>query len=441
MAVPELIRKKRDGEALSDEDVAQFVRSAVDGSAQDCQLGAMLMAMYLQGLSDRETASLTHHMAHSGDVLSWDPAWSDLLVDKHSTGGVGDKVSLPLAPALAALGFKVPMVSGRGLAFTGGTLDKLESIPGFRVQLEVRELEEALRQAGCFIAGPTGRLAPADKELYQRRDVTSTVDSVPLVVASIVSKKVAAGARLLVMDIKVGKAAFFKDVKTARTLAHKLIRVAKDLGLSARAVLTRMDAPVGRAVGNSLEVAEAVECLRGGGPPDLAALVATLGAVLLMEKGRAASLEEGQEAVRAVLQSGAALRHFRLMLRCQGVAERAARELCGGDPWRVLPRAPGVARVLAPRDGWVADVDALAVGRASWRLGAGRSRADQAVDPRVGVLVLRAPGEPVREGEPLLEAHHAGASLPEDVLRALEAAVTVAGADPGPAPSPVLQII
>ncbi|XP_026291618.2 thymidine phosphorylase-like [Frankliniella occidentalis] len=428
----ELIKKKRDGVKLSDADLGDMVAKVVSGEAADVQIGAMLMAMFLKGLDAEETASLTRHMVDSGDKLEWGEEWRDLLVDKHSTGGVGDKVSLPLAPALAACGLKVPMISGRGLDFTGGTLDKLESIRGYKVMQPVEAMHAALEDPGCFIVGPTARLAPADGELYKRRDVTGTVDSVPLITSSIVSKKVAEGTRALVMDIKVGSAALCKTVESATTLARSIIDVATLLDVPTTAVLTRMDMPIGRAVGNALEVAEAVSCLRGQGPRDLEDLVCVLGGELLHMRGRAADRAAGRERVRAALHDGSALGCFRRMLERQGVAAADAEAVCA-EPWRVLPRAAHTTPVLAPRGGAVRAVAGLDIARACQRLGAGRCRPDQALDLAVGVVLDDAlhVGAPVLAGDVLMTVHHTQERLPDDVLALLRGAVDIGEEAPG----------
>jgi len=427
ISIPELLRKKRNGDELTSAEIHFFIQNVVSGNIQDSQTGAMLMAMYLNGLTDNETESLTAAMVHSGDQLQWNPEWEDILVDKHSTGGCGDKISLVLAPSLAACGFKVPMMSGRGLEHTGGTLDKLESIAGFRVQLSETEMKYALETAGCFIAGPTTTLTPGDKELYKRRDVTATVDSIPLVVASIISKKVAEGTKTLVMDVKVGSAAFFQNEDKARTLASMLIKVSSGFKVQTRAVLTRMDTPIGRAVGNSLEVAEAIDCLKGNGPHDVVELVSTLGGVILEIKGHVKTLNEGKETILKVLNSGEALEKFRLMLISQGVPEVTATTLCQGDMWSVLPSvSPNHITVIkANSSGIVMKVDALRVAKAVWKLGAGRSKSDEPVDHRVGIRLLHVEGEKVNIGEGLMEVHHNSSELPADIRKQLEDAIEI----------------
>lgn len=426
ISIPELLKKKRNGDELTSAEIHFFIKNVVNGNIQDSQTGAMLMAMYLKGLTDNETESLTAEMVQSGDQLHWNPEWKDILVDKHSTGGCGDKISLVLAPALAACGFKVPMISGRGLEHTGGTLDKLESIAGFRVQLSEMEMKYALETAGCFIAGPTKNLTPADKELYKRRDVTATVDSIPLVVASIISKKVAEGTKTLVMDVKVGSAAFFQSEDKARTLASMLIKVSAGFKVQTRVVLTRMDAPIGRAVGNSLEVAEAIDCLKGNGPHDVVELVSTLGGTILEMKGHVKTLNEGKEIILKVLNSREALEKFRLMLISQGVTEVNATALCQGDMWSVLPSVSlNHVTIIKANSSGIVKVDALRVAKAVWKLGAGRSKADEDIDHKVGIRLLHVEGEKVKIGEGLMEVHHNSSELPADIRKQLEEAIDV----------------
>ncbi|NXA02833.1 TYPH phosphorylase, partial [Nesospiza acunhae] len=330
--LPTLIRKKRDGERLEDAEIRSFVRGVTEGTAQQGQIGAMLMAIRLRGMDAGETLALTRAMASSGRTLAWPPAWHGLLVDKHSTGGVGDKVSLALAPALAACGCKVPMISGRGLGHTGGTLDKLEAIPGFRVSQSPEEMQHILARVGCCIVGQSAELVPADRVLYGLRDVTATVDSLPLITASILSKKAAERLSALVLDVKFGEAALYPTQESARELARSLVEVGAHLGIRTAALLTRMEQPLGRAVGNALEVLEALQCLEGGGPPDLRHLVTALGGVLLWQSGMATGAEQGRERLARALDDGSALGTFEAMLGAQGVPPDTARGLCAGTP-------------------------------------------------------------------------------------------------------------
>ncbi|XP_029871623.1 LOW QUALITY PROTEIN: thymidine phosphorylase [Aquila chrysaetos chrysaetos] len=434
-SLPVLIGKKRDGERLEEEEIQSFVRGVTDGTAQQGQIGAMLMAIRLRGMDAAETLSLTRAMAASGRALAWPPAWRGLLVDKHSTGGVGDKVSLALAPALAACGCKVPMISGRGLGHTGGTLDKLEAIPGFRVSQSPEQMQSILERVGCCIVGQSEELAPADRVLYGLRDVTATVDSLPLITASILSKKAAEQLSALVLDVKFGSAALYPTPESARELAQSLVAVGERLGIRTAAVLSRMDQPLGRRVGNSLEVLEALECLEGGGPPDLRELVTTLGGLLLWQCGLAGAAERGRERLGRALDDGSALRTFEAMLGAQGVPPATARRLCTGTPpqrCQVLGQASVREELPAPRGGWVQQVEALPLAHVLHDLGAGRARAGDPINPRVGAELLVAVGQRLREGEPWLRVHHDGV-LGAGGRGALQAALRLA---PGPPPAP-----
>jgi pyrimidine-nucleoside phosphorylase len=375
--IDRVLAKKRDGQRLEDDEIASFVAGVVDGTVSRPQAAAWLMAAFIRGLDDGEAVALTRAMTDGGDRLTW-PGIDGPFVDKHSTGGVGDKVSLVLAPLWAELGWKVPMISGRGLGHTGGTLDKLEAIPGYRCDLDEAALRRALRDVGCFINGQTASLAPADRVLYALRNETQTVPAIPLIVASILSKKLAEGLDRLVLDVKVGVGAFMKTEADARRLAEAMVRVGSGAGVSTRALLTDMSQPLGQACGNALEVRESVACLQGGGPPDLREL--TL------------KLADHPDAAR-VLASGAAYERFARMAHAHGGDLGALR--CDAE----------VEVVLAPRSGVIARCDALAIGRAAFVLGAGRLRAEDAVDPAVGVTVLKKVGDRVEAREPLAILH------------------------------------
>ncbi|XP_069657515.1 thymidine phosphorylase isoform X3 [Haliaeetus albicilla] len=434
-SLPVLIGKKRDGEQLEEEEIQSFVCGVTDGTAQQGQIGAMLMAIRLRGMDAVETLALTRAMAASGRSLAWPPAWQGLLVDKHSTGGVGDKVSLALAPALAACGCKVPMISGRGLGHTGGTLDKLEAIPGFCVSQSPEQMQSILERVGCCIVGQSEELVPADRVLYALRDVTATVDSLPLITASILSKKAAEQLSALVLDVKFGSAALYPTLESARELAQSLVAVGEQLGIRTAAVLSRMDQPLGRCVGNSLEVLEALECLEGGGPSDLRELVTTLGGLLLWQCGLAGAAEQGQERLGQALDDGSALRTFEAMLGAQGVPPATARHLCTGTPTQrcqVLGQASVREELPAPQGGWVQQVEALPLAHVLHDLGAGRARAGDPINPRVGAELLVAVGQRLREGEPWLRVHHDGV-LGAGRRGALQAALRLA---PGPPPAP-----
>jgi len=393
-----IIAKKRDGLALSREEIAAFVRGATDGSWADYQLSALLMAIYLRGMTPAETALYTEAMMHSGVVadlssVKWPKA------DKHSTGGVGDKVSLHLAPMVAACGVAVPMISGRGLGHTGGTLDKLESIPGFRVNLTMAEYRAELENIGLSLIGQTAELAPSDKKLYALRDVTATVECIPLICGSILAKKLAEGIDVLVLDVKFGRGAFMKEKSQARELALALVSVATAMGKPTRAILTAMEQPLGRAVGNALEVAESIECLKGRGPADTMEVTYALAEQMLVLAGVARTATEARAALAHSISSGAALEKFRAMITAQGGDARVVDE-----PAR-LPQAKFKVALAAPRAGFVQEVDAMGVALAALRLGAGRVKAADGVDHAVGFGELVKVGEPVAAGATLGVIH------------------------------------
>jgi len=399
LSTPTILAATRDGQDLSAAQIGAFIRGVVDGSVTRAQAAAWLAFVYQRGLSDEATVALTDIMTRSGDRLSW-PEAGGPIVDKHSTGGVGDKVSLVLAPLWAELGFRVPMISGRGLAHTGGTLDKLESISGFRCDLDIAELQAVLADVGCFISGQTAELAPADRFLYALRDETQTVASEPLVTSSILSKKLAEGLDRLVLDVKYGSGAFFKERAAAAALARRLEAVSGALGTPARAMLTPMNEPLGEAVGNALEVEESIRCLRGEGPADLHELVVRLA---------------DHPDADAVLRSGRALARFERMVAAQG-----------GDLSKRLKGSKDVVEhvVEASVGGRVTAVDALSVGRAAFRLGAGRAQAGEPVHHGVGVRVHTAIGRVVVPGEPVFTVVHANRGL-DEALSLLRRGLTV----------------
>ncbi len=429
MRVVDLIVKKRDGGALSRDEIQTMVDGVTRGTIPDYQVSAWLMAVCLKGMTSEETAWLTDAMVSSGvrvDLRDIPGA----KVDKHSTGGVGDKTSLILAPLAAACGVLVPMMSGRGLGHTGGTLDKLEAIPGFRVGLTTDEMKAALRRTGVALIGQTAEIAPADKRLYAMRDVTGTVESIPLISASIMSKKIAEGIDALVLDVKTGRGAFMKTAEASRRLAESLVAIGKASGVRTEAVITAMDAPLGRAVGNALEVAECIDVLKGGGPADLVEVSLELTARMLV-LGRAAKDRAQAEArVRAAIASGEGLDRFRRIVENQGGDARVV-----DDPSR-LPTSAHRSMVAADRSGYVASVDAGLVGRASVFLGAGRDRVDDPVDPAVGIIVLAKPGDRVAAGDGLFELHYGDAARRDQAVALLAQAVGVS--DTLPAPSPLV---
>ncbi len=393
-----IIEKKRDGHALTEEEIRFFINGFTRGDIPDYQMAAMAMAIFFQGMTPEETAVLTDAMMRSGDLV--DTSSIKLpKVDKHSTGGIGDKISLVLAPLVACCDVAVPMISGRGLGITGGTLDKLESIPGYRTDLTEQEFLSVVQSCGCSITGQTGRLAPADKKLYALRDVSGTVPSIPLITASIMCKKLAEGIDALVLDVKWGKGAFMKTVEQARKLAESMVRVGTHMGKGMAALITDMNQPLGRCAGNSLEVIESIQTLRGDGPEDLTELTLFFGIRMLAMAGKTSHQGDARELLKKQISSGAALKKFKEMIR-----------LHGGDPGVVdepsrLPTATLKEPVLSPRSGWIEQVDAERVGKACIVLGAGRAKTEDKVHFAVGVSDLVKVGEPVEKGAPLVTLH------------------------------------
>jgi pyrimidine-nucleoside phosphorylase len=394
LAVPELIVRKREGGKLAEQEIRDLVAGFMDGSVADYQMSALAMAVYFRGMSFDETVAMTLAMRDSGKVMRLDDIDAP-KVDKHSTGGVGDKVSICLAPIVSACGVAVPMMSGRGLGHTGGTLDKLEAIPGFRVDLSVREFRAQLGKIGCALIGQTGDLAPADKRLYALRDVTGTVESIPLITSSILSKKLAEGIDALVLDVKVGRGAFMKTQSDARELARCLVRVGRLAGTRVSALLTDMSTPIGYTIGNALETTEALEVLHGRGPNDLQELTYALAAEMLRAAGVAKTRAQALQRVELAVTDGTALRKMQQIVEAQG-----------GDPSVVEePGRLAVARhrstVAAKSSGYVTDIDPLELGYASMGLGAGRNRAEDAVDPGAGIRLHIQVGDRVRTGDEL----------------------------------------
>jgi pyrimidine-nucleoside phosphorylase len=423
----EILAAKRDGERLSTDEIGRLVRALMDGSLADYQMAAWLMAVFFRGLDEVETVALTEAMLHSGRVLDLSSV-PGAKVDKHSTGGVGDKVSLCLAPLVAACGVPVPMVSGRGLGHTGGTLDKLEAIPGFRTDLTAARFAEVVRDVGTCMIGQTQEIAPADKRIYALRDVTATVECIPLIVASILSKKLAEGIDGLVLDVKVGRGAFMKDEARARELAGHLVRVGTRAGKKVVALLTSMDAPLGVEVGNASETREAIDVLRGGGPGDLVECTMALGAEMVVLGGRAGTLAEARTQLAQAVGSGAAARVFERMIEAQGGDPRVVSE-----PTR-LAIAPVTVPVKATRSGVVAGVDALAIGLAGVAMGAGRARADATIDPAVGISVDAKPGTAVSAGDVLARLHVRRASDADGVAERVAGAFAIGEAAPASLP-------
>ena len=385
--VVDIIRTKRDGGELDAVQIDWVVDAYTRGVIADEQMSALAMAVLLNGLGRAEVSRWTAAMVASGDQLSWADVGRP-TTDKHSTGGVGDKITLPLTPLVAACGAAVPQLSGRGLGHTGGTLDKLESIPGWRDTLSPQQMAEQLRDVGAVVCAATDGLAPADKRLYALRDVTGTVESMPLIASSIMSKKIAEGTGALVLDVKVGSGAFMKDVDSARRLARTMVDLGRDAGVHTVALLTAMQAPLGLTAGNALEVREAVEVLAGGGPPDVVELTLVLAREMLTAAG-----VEGADPEKA-LADGSAMDTWRAMITAQG-----------GDPDAALPTARETHQLLAPATGVLTELDAFAVGVAAWRLGAGRARKEDAVQAAAGVQLHAKPGALVEAGQPLLTLH------------------------------------
>ena len=418
-AAVDVIRAKRDGLPLPSRDIEWVIGAYLRGEVAEEQMSALLMAIYFRGLSAGELRSWTAAMIESGERLDLSGAGLP-TVDKHSTGGVGDKVSLILAPLVAACGAAVPQLSGRGLGHTGGTLDKLESIPGWRASLSPAEMLSVLREAGCVICAAGPGLAPADRRLYALRDVTGTVESIPLIASSIMSKKIAEGTGALVLDVKVGSGAFMRSESDARLLAQTMVTLGEEHGVRTAALLTRMDTPLGRAVGNAVEVEEAVATLAGHGPPDLVEVTLALARQMLRLAGVTAD-------PAAALADGRALRRYRAMIAAQD-----------GDPDAPLPVARHTRTLASPATGWLVSLDARGVGNAAWRLGAGRARKEDPVSAAAGVLCLAKPGDWVEEEQPLLELRSDDESRFAAALAALGDAIEIGPDRPADQP-PVID--
>ncbi|XP_061493981.1 thymidine phosphorylase isoform X2 [Rhineura floridana] len=400
VSIPDVIRKKRDGEKLEEEEIWHFVQAVTRRTMQDGQIGAMLMAIRLRGMTPDETLVLTRAIATSGRVLEWPEEWRGLLVDKHSTGGVGDKVSLPLAPALAACGCKMMQI---------------------------------LEKVGCCIVEQSEELVPADKVLYALRDVTATVDSLPLITGSILGKKAAEKISALVLDVKFGSAALYPTLESAQQLAQSLVSVGSQLGICTAAVLTKMDGPLGCRVGNSLEVLESLECLEGRGPGDLRELVTTLGGILLWQCGRASSMPHGATHIAKVLDDGSALSTFRAMLQAQGVEAEVARALCAGtqeERFQVLRRAQSQEELVAQHEGTVQQIFALPIAQVLHGLGAGRTQEGQWINHRVGAELLVSVGQRVRKGDPWIRIHYENPELSDADRRNLQGALILEDSEP-----------
>jgi len=428
-----IIAKKRDGGVLTRDEIGAFVAGATDDSWADYQLSALLMAIFLRGMDREEMAAYTEAMMNSGVVADLS-ALAMPKADKHSTGGVGDKVSLHLAPMIAACGVAVPMISGRGLGHSGGTLDKLEAIPGFNVNLSLEDYRAQLDRVGVALIGQTKELAPADKKLYALRDVTATVECIPLICGSILSKKLAEGIDVLVLDVKFGRGAFMKDETAARELAEALVSTATAMNKPTRAIMTAMNQPLGRAVGNALEVAESIACLRGEGPADTMEVTFALAEQMLMLAKVASTQEEARAKLEESISSGAALAKFRDLVAAQGGDAKVV-----DDPSQ-LPQAKHQVALTASQGGYVAGVDALEVALAALRLGAGRAKAEDAIDPAVGVSDLVKVGERVEAGSRLCTIHTNDESALADAKAKLSTAISLTG-EPVTAPRLIGEMI
>jgi pyrimidine-nucleoside phosphorylase len=434
----DVIRKKRDGERLSREEIQFFIDGVTRGTVADYQISALLMAIYLNGMDDDEQENLTDAMLHSGNTLDF----SDIAkpkADKHSTGGVGDKTSLLIAPMVAACGVCVPMISGRGLGHTGGTLDKLESIPGYRVDLSAGEFEHVLKTVGYAMSGQTAELAPADKKMYALRDATSTVEAIPLIVASIISKKGAAGLEAMVIDVKVGSGAFMRDEDRARALAHALVRTGNACGIRTRALLTDMNQPLGEAVGNSLEVKESIELLRGEGTAraqPVLDLSLELSAHMLVLSHVDDSLDAARDRLRKILDSGAALECFRQNVAAQGGEPRVC-----DDPAAFLPLVKESFKVESPRSGFVTEVKTAEIGHAIAAIGGGRVRIDDSIDPAVGFMAEARIGDSVSEGSTIGTVFCANASNAKEAAERIQAAYKIGDQSPTEIPHLLREVI
>ncbi len=437
MLATDIIAKKRDGLELTREELQTFIEGIVSGAIPDYQIAAWLMAVYLRGMTLQETINLTFAMAHSGRVMDLADI-APFVVDKHSTGGVGDKTTLVVAPLVASTGLPVGKISGRGLSFTGGTVDKLESVPGLRCDLTVSEFKKCLRSHGIALSGQSHDLAPADGILYALRDVTATISSIPLIASSIMSKKIAAGADGIVLDVKVGHGAFNKTLDDAEALATLMLNIGHGMGRKMAAVLSNMDQPLGNAVGNALEVVEAIDTLRGRGPADLIEQCLTLATQMLLVAGRAQTQEQALELLQDSLRNGSALEKFREWIMAQGGDPRVV-----NNPGDVLPSARFSTVLRAEVSGWVCAVNALEIGMAALSLGAGRTRKGDAIDPSVGIVLHRKTGDRVGHGDPLCTVHSSFAPDSEpfrEVQKRIEGAYRFSR-EPVPKPELILKIL
>ena len=428
MRMVDIIERKKEGKKLAEEEISFFVKGIVDGSVPDYQASAFLMAVVFRGMDEEETSYLTKWMMNSGDALDLSDI-PGIKLDKHSTGGVGDKTSLSLMPLVASFGCKVAKMSGRGLGHTGGTLDKMESVPGTNVYLSEEAFKKQVRDIGIAIAGQTSEIDPADKKLYALRDVTSTVESIPLIASSIMSKKLASGSDAILLDVKYGKGAFMKDVPSARALATLMIKIGRRLGKDVRAIISGMEEPLGKAVGNALEVKEAIATLRGEGPADFVELIENAGAILLNQGQVAKDLEEGKKLIREAIDSGQGLAKLKELFAAEG-----------GDASYIdhpekFPTAAYEFEIRAKEGGFVEEIDSLSIGHAAMLLGAGRSRAEDHIDFAAGIYLEKKVGDEVAPGEVLARAYSDKGAVKE-ALAEIEGAYVIAVERP-----PVLPLI
>lgn len=433
MRAVDLIGAKRDGRELTREEISWLIRSYVRGEVPDYQMSAWMMAVFFRDMTPRETADLTMAIVESGRRLDLS-SLGGFVADKHSTGGVGDKTTLVVAPLVAAAGVPVAKMSGRGLGYSGGTIDKLESIKGFRTQLAADEFVEIARRTGLVVAAQSPDLAPADGLLYALRDVTATIESIPLIASSIMSKKIAAGATGVVLDVKVGAGAFMKTMEATRELATAMRDIGRNVGLQVRAVISGMDQPLGWAVGNALEVREAVQTLQGQGPDDLLEVALTLGGHLLNMAGRAGTVDEGMGRLREVLNSGSAVETFHRFVEAQGGDSAFIHD------FSLLPAAPVQVEVRSEQSGYVATIDAETIGRASVEVGAGRAVKGAAIDYSVGFVLHKKIGDAVKPGESLATVHAATDESAASAVRSVLSAFAIGDSQAEPLPA-VLEVI
>lgn len=406
MRMVDLITKKQHGKALTTEEINTMIAEYTEGKIPDYQMSAMMMAIYFKDMDDREKSDLTMSIVHSGEEIDLS-AIKGVKVDKHSTGGVGDTTTLVLAPLVASLGVPIAKMSGRGLGHTGGTIDKLESIPGFNVELTQEKFIELVNKNKVAVVGQSGNLTPADKKLYALRDVTSTVESIPLIASSIMSKKIAAGADAIVLDVKTGAGAFMKTTEDARLLAHAMVQIGNSVGRNTMAVISDMSQPLGFAIGNALEVKEAIDTLKGKGPADLLDLCLTLGSQMVHLAGIGKDLDEARGLLEEAIESGKALEKFKTFVASQGGDVRVI-----DDP-ELLPKSDYQIDVLANKDGFVSEIIADELGIAAMMLGAGRATKESKIDLAVGIVLLKKVGDPVKKGEALLTIHTNKEEIPD----------------------------